>query len=322
MHKLLKKITTVYYHAGCPDGIASREIHRKFAYLMDFGPIEYLPFVYPGPLPKDMKPNTLYVDCCPRDAEGISVTLDLGGIILDHHDSRKELLLSMKEKYPDQVVYGENSKCESGATLTFKAMLSLFQEYCQEKGLSLFFSTEKLIFSMERYATLTAISDTWHTESPEFSRSRALAHYIFLQGDDWDGIPSELDINMSVSIYGSYLKKLEREADRIYTIDLSWMPWASDGGGAFKIGFMCGDNTSDIAEILRNRGYDLVVGFAITMAGDKPVLRYSLRSSNKLDVSKFCVKYGGGGHKAAAGMTLDYIGQHPIYYFVELLQEN
>lgn len=47
------------------------------------------------------------------------------------------------------------------------------------------------------------------------------------------------------------------------------------------------------------------VAVAIRQPADAPVFRVSMRSNTDLDVSAVCARFGGGGHRKAAGCTLD-----------------
>lgn len=47
------------------------------------------------------------------------------------------------------------------------------------------------------------------------------------------------------------------------------------------------------------------VAFAIRQPEDKDVFKVSMRSNNDFDVSALCAKFGGGGHKKAAGCTVE-----------------
>jgi nanoRNase/pAp phosphatase (c-di-AMP/oligoRNAs hydrolase) len=57
---------------------------------------------------------------------------------------------------------------------------------------------------------------------------------------------------------------------------------------------------SEIGHVLATKANG--VGIVWVKKGDK--LKVSLRSNGKVDVSKIAVKYGGGGHKAAASFSL------------------
>lgn len=59
--------------------------------------------------------------------------------------------------------------------------------------------------------------------------------------------------------------------------------------------------TSDSADVVRSMGYDLLFSYAIRRNG---TVSGSLRSSDKLDCSKVAAKFGGGGHKAASGLSM------------------
>ena len=47
------------------------------------------------------------------------------------------------------------------------------------------------------------------------------------------------------------------------------------------------------------------VAFAVRQPDKENVFRVSMRSTGSLDVSAVCAMFGGGGHKGAAGASLD-----------------
>ena len=52
----------------------------------------------------------------------------------------------------------------------------------------------------------------------------------------------------------------------------------------------------------------VVVAVAIRQPSNENVFRVSMRSVGDIDVSKICAIFGGGGHKRAAGCTLEANG--------------
>jgi nanoRNase/pAp phosphatase (c-di-AMP/oligoRNAs hydrolase) len=91
--------------------------------------------------------------------------------------------------------------------------------------------------------------------------------------------------------------------------------------------------TSDAAEIdeqqhvMLGRGEryptELVVGFHYRVDAGKLQLQFSMRSHTGYDVSAFAKAHGGGGHKAAAGFTVEVspeTGANPYRVFQLLLE--
>lgn len=68
----------------------------------------------------------------------------------------------------------------------------------------------------------------------------------------------------------------------------------------------CGANSDDLENVINNvtsiENIEVAVLFRDLNDGK---IKLSLRSRNSADVQKFALKYGGGGHKKAAGMTVD-----------------
>lgn len=63
-----------------------------------------------------------------------------------------------------------------------------------------------------------------------------------------------------------------------------------------------------------NKLSKLMPPFGIVWAEKSDVRTFSLRSNGKFDVSKLAQKYGGGGHKAAAGFAMELGGKLPWKY--------
>ena len=66
--------------------------------------------------------------------------------------------------------------------------------------------------------------------------------------------------------------------------------------------------TSDVAEILRQEGFNIIAGFFYSKAGEhsqSPLLCYSLRSDGSLNVASLAKMFGGNGHTKAAGYKKD-----------------
>lgn len=64
------------------------------------------------------------------------------------------------------------------------------------------------------------------------------------------------------------------------------------------------ENLETIIDIPRSVG-GVEVAYSVRQPEDKPFFRVSMRSSTDFDVSAVCARFGGGGHKKAAGCSLE-----------------
>jgi len=282
---VLSKIKTVYFHGGCPDGIGARQILRE--YFEDS--VTYIPFYFQemNEIPK----NSLFIDCSPKN---LRMVLEGGGIIMEHHDSRKEELVALLKEFPDQIVFGEGS--ESGAYLAYCAVNRHIDiSYCEE-----------IVY-------LLAISDTWQKEDPLFDYARMVAGYVVFFGNDFNLSLYQLK-GMEDTIRAHGLVQQRKQAQ--FAKDALKLP-------KLKVAFINDMNMSGAAEILRNDGFRIIVGFSLREDKGAPTVFYSLRSDATFDSGSFCKANGGGGHKAAAGFSVPYaVGIDPIGKFLDILDKS
>lgn len=64
------------------------------------------------------------------------------------------------------------------------------------------------------------------------------------------------------------------------------------------------ENLETIIDIPRSVA-GVEVAFSVRQPEDRPFFRVSMRSASEVDVSVICAKFGGGGHKRAAGCSLE-----------------
>lgn len=86
-----------------------------------------------------------------------------------------------------------------------------------------------------------------------------------------------------------------------------------DGGTVASVTFpysskfslsLCDENLETIIDIPRSVA-GVEIAYAVRQPEDKPFFRVSMRSSSDFDVSAVCARFGGGGHKKAAGCSLE-----------------
>ena len=291
-NEILANIKTVYYHGSCPDGIGARQILKDTPMIVRWVPYYFqelteIPF------------NALFVDCSPKPHQ-VEEVLAKGGAIAEHHDSFATSFASLRNTYPNQLLFGENDKVESGVRLA----VSLVE---QMNGC--------ITEDAKAIATLLSISDTWQSTHPAFGFARMVAGYIAFFGNDFNLNLGELQ-NMIPTIE-AFGKVQERKQ---YGLAKNAIRLEAEG---YKIAFINELNMSNAAEILRNEGNDIIVGYTLKFEPDenRNVAIFSLRSNDKFDCAAFCKANGGGGHKAAAGFSEGYDTiQSPIQSFLERLK--
>lgn len=280
----LHNIATVYFHGGCPDGIGAREVLKTF-YHTD---MPYIPYYFQEL--NDIPANSLFIDCSPKNLRQV---LETGGMILEHHDSRKAELAELMNEFPHQILFGEGMESGTWLALQVAEFLEDEPEYRQYKEV----------------AELIAISDTWQKDHPDFAYARMVGGYLAYFGNDFDLELYKLaEMEDTIRQHGAVQDRLQKKlADQAIILG--------------NIAFINSTNMSNASEILRGRGIPITVGWTVS-ADAKGVAQiyYSLRSDGKFDIGAFCKSQGGGGHKAAAGFQVERgDGKDPINYCLELI---
>jgi hypothetical protein len=278
----IEKTKRLYFHSYCPDGIMGRNLLLKY---VPFENMDNADFLYPVTAYKKISvtENSLFVDTCPP-ADQLEDFLKAGAKILDHHVSRLADLAPYIEKYPNQILFGLNSKGESGAVLAYEVALQFSWISSDDTSA----------------AELAGIADCFLSDDPRFEESRSQSLYLNLLGNSYYGIPTPHDRQLaSIMFKTDQLRTLNRKKNCILkTIN------------GFNVAFYNGDSSiSDLAEMLRLDGMDLIVGWElrnITLDGKTEIgLSVSLRSNDKISAGYIASTFkGGGGHDRAAGFRL------------------
>ena len=293
INKYLLDIKTVYYHGSCPDGITSREILK-----LQFPDLIYIPYYFTEF--KKVPDHALFIDCSPKSNQ-VEECLRNSCLIAEHHDSFNDSFNKWFPLYPDQMLIGDTKKAESGAILAL--------ELVRQLGLG----DDLNLAYIQHVARLIAISDTWQNSHEEFEYARMLAGYIAFFGNDFCEELADLYLKRDVILSFGRVQQKKQEQYARQAIKVG------------KVAFINELNMSNAAEILRNEGSDLVVGYTTKFEPNenRNITIFSLRSKEDgFDCSAFCKAHGGGGHKAAAGFSVDYGLMEPIARFVEFLKKE
>lgn len=267
--KITKDIV-IFYHAECDDGFGA-----AFAAWKKFGDkADYIPLRHQTPLPEDLKGKQIFfIDISPeinRDIENLTRS-NLSVVLIDHHKTNEDKIGLFSE-----YVFDNN---HSGAVLAW-------QYFHPGKP------APKLLLLIEDV-------DIWKWEYPEtgqFIAALSLYDYNF---DSWSKISSDIENPEKFKEYlfkgeiiNTYIKRIADDlAGHAQKVNFEgYQVYAANAHHPIK---------SFVGPVLREKHPP----FAITWVQEEDTIHVSLRSDGSVDVSEIAKKYGGGGHKAAAGFS-------------------
>ncbi len=273
----------VYYHANCDDGFGSALAAR---YAMG-DTADYIAMRY------DERPNVN--DCKNKDVYCLDLTfpydvmLEIQNfsstlIVLDHHKTVQEALEKLKGKLQDHIEFDMK---KSGAMLSWEHFLHisgvdeeapLFFQYLQDQDLW----THKLPQIHEFVRNLRSLPmefDVWENLLKRFE-DKEFRFAFLLAGEQQE------------RLYRKQVADIVKMGTRPITIN-----------GTHK-GLQCNSTwafASDVGHELATKSGTFGLSWAITTEG---TIGCSLRSNGDYDVSELAKCFRGGGHKNAAGFTL------------------
>ena len=263
----------VFYHKNCPDGFGSAWVTwKKFK-----NKAEYIPLNYQAPFDYEIKGKKIYfLDVCPnrKILENLKKN-DCEIVIIDHHLSAKR---NLDLVCPGSFIMRLNMS-RAAAVLTWK-----------------YFFPEKRIPKLLLYIE---DMDLWKFKK-RFSREIvASINLSDLDFKEWDKLVKNIeDVRKRKEPILEGKKIVEYQDEMIKQIigDAKKIKLGKIKTLAVNSSFLI----SEIGDALIKKLPPIaVIWFE---AGDKK--RISLRSNGKVDVSKIAEKYGGGGHKCAAGFAI------------------
>lgn len=266
-----KKPNLVIYHANCADGFCAAWIAR-----MVLGEDETVFYAahYGNSLPKTEGRNVYMLDfSAPLETiEDIAEKCNRL-VILDHHKTCEDDLRPIIECPPDNVtIVYDNTKC--GARLTWE-----------------FFFPEDPSPPIVDYVE---DRDLWKWELPH---SREISAFISSHNKDflvWDVI-SGMEVDSVISEGAGILRYQKQCVD---TAVSKALPIIIDGYEVLAVNVAESSLISDVAGELAHRKAFGATYFFI----DEETIQWSLRSrEDGIDVSEVAKKFGGGGHRNAAG---------------------
>jgi len=270
----------VFYHKNCQDGLACAWVAwKKFK-----NKAEYIALNYQAPFDHKIKGKKIYfLDVCPdrKILEKLRKN-DCEIVIIDHHLSAKR---NLDLASPGSFIIRLNMR-HCAAILTWK-----------------YFFPEKKIPKILLYIEDI---DLWNFKK-RFSRE--IVASIDLSDFDpkeWNKLACDIEDNRKRRKYILTGKEIVKHEDEMIKQVVQKAKKVKMG----KIKTLVANSSVLISEIgdalIKQLPPMAIIWFE---AGD--VKRISLRSNGKIDVSKIAEKYGGGGHKCAAGFAIESKDRFP-----------
>lgn len=266
--------TFVLYHAHCADGFGAA--YAAWTALGADG-VEYIPVSHGDPVPKIPDGSRVFIVDFSYDRETIlSLKARMSELrVIDHHQTAQAALQGL-----DCATFDMN---KSGAILTW--------EHFQGTGACIGEPPTLLQYVQDR--------DLWKWELPmsrEISAALAIHDRCF---EWWDKLARRSLRALEIQ-GGTLLESTNRQvksiADRAHVMRIdSQLVMAANTPVLIS-------ETAE--ELLRRHTVPFVACYYDAAQRNRMVRIFSLRSGPQFDVSEVAKKYGGGGHKQAAGFTM------------------
>lgn len=268
------KDTVIIYHAHCYDGFGA-----AYAAWKKFGNnASYIPCLHRDIYPQEVERKEVYVVDF-SFSEKITkelISKNKKVVMLDHHLSSKELVLSL----PGSIY----SDTDSGAKIAWK-----------------YFHPETEVPTLVDYLS---DGDTWAHVLPNWKEVEGYIHTHELSFEEFETLESELEGNMDMvlekgKLLNKYFDKLVSEHE------LKAMLVEFEGYEVYAV------NASSFLRSELGHRLALKKGpLSIVYRFESDLLRISLRGDGSVDCSTLAEKYGGGGHYSAASILMP--GHNPL----------
>lgn len=299
--RLLHQVNRVIVHGNCPDGMASAFI------LWDALAIEPEFLIHGSPeyLELEAQPNMLFCDIAPPP-DRCQEFIDAGSIVLDHHKKSEDII----KKFGDRGVFADEklNPGVSGATLAFREVWDVVKRGSKDSD------WEVSRLNLKDVAELIGVADTWQSNHLLWEKARYLTTaFSFYPWKHWklrgSKIPLHQEFETGELVFNNRQAQIKKCASEVFTFEYD----------NFKVGVFndLGKYTSDVAELLRPKGYNVVAGFSHHTEHNVPKVRFSLRSDGSVDVSDLAqhIEPNGGGHTKAAGCSYPLEFLSPYSFF-------
>lgn len=264
--------TICIYHANCCDGMGAAWVVRKA--LSGDGNAEFIPATYQGELPDVTGAHVIIVDFSYKQKQMRELAKQAKSVlVLDHHKTAQKELAPLLE---DGTIQGNFDVNHSGAMLAWLW----------------FFPGSKPPALIKHIQD----RDLWRFELPGTREIQAALYSFPMDFDTWD---------MLMSIDTDILYKQGIAIERAHNKDVAglveFVAYRDTVAGydvpVLNCNYMF---ASDAGNILAQGE-----AFSATYFDTKENRKYSLRScEGGIDVSEIAAKFGGGGHRHAAGFKI------------------
>ncbi len=286
----IRKLIT---HDNCADGLASAMV------ALDAHPgLEVVFAQYGQPSLEALEPSEDMVFCDiapPRDRAQAFV--DAGARVLDHHKHARDIV----ERFGERGVFADEvtDPGVSGALLAYRHIW-LPRRLSGAPGPGL--GSPGLSWTVEEFARLAGIRDTWQNQSEDWIRAQDLHSVLMGLPREYWLQPRGVDTALQQLDLGRMFR--ERHLEKVRDLCARGTIREPGPGGTWAL-FPCqAALMSDAADALRGEGVAVALGwFQIVKEGNVFTV-CSLRSDGSVDVGELCKRFGGGGHSRAAGCTM------------------
>lgn len=291
-----KSIDIVVYHAPCQDGTAAAFVADVYTKQNGLAPCKFIGIpATPPPIDFEIEgKNILYLDCAPTNEQVAELRLLAAGfLVLDHHKTNKDRLVGVEE-----AVFADE---KSGVGMAWEYFfpgkeMPLFLAHIQDRDLWTWRLPQTRAFCEGFYSYCLGMADEGCAFGPfdklfeDEYKGREFYNFLLNYGE----INMEITKKKIAGIAAAAVKKLYKYNGHVVCAVNCSHDVASDLG----------------SHILENYPVDFVVAWRY----NHPTEEYfaSLRSKGQMDVAAICKKFGGGGHKNAAGCSLK---EHPSTVF-------
>ena len=268
---IVDKKIVVLYHARCMDGFGG-----ALAAWKKFGTnAEYFPLEHQKPLPGGLKGKTLYfIDIAPGNLKAL-IELRLANTrvtVIDHHAMVAEVARASEG--------GVFDNSHSGAILAWQYF---------HKGKKI----PKLLLHIED-------GDLWRFR---LSRTKEILSFMSMEKLDfkrWDMVIKDFERKASASKHIRIGAAITKYTDKLIDelIERSAVPVRFCGFKTLAV------NSPNFDSEIGNRLVKKMPPMGVVWHERKGETKVSLRSNGKVDVAKLAKRFGGGGHKAAAGFII------------------
>lgn len=284
----------LYTHAGCLDGSAA-----AILFVHAGGKKENIRFVAAGHLDEALVESqefmgteipVIMVDVCPADRQVARfISARANTYVIDHHASSINF-----SNFPGFVIDVNNTACGS----------ELFRRWLVEGGL-----TEFDGYAFKRFTQIIDDHDRWQMkipfslEMPKLFAFIGQAEFINRFTDVQKRFASEQE-SYWTDFEREIMKLVQKEQDRRYRRDLKRFVVIKREfeGQTITIGYVISAeiNNSEMLNMYLTEHPE--VDMACQICPD--LNKVSLRSNDKVDITRFATLFGGGGHKNAGGHGL------------------